>query len=77
MMLVATEPRIRLTFDVPDRVRRALNIAASRTACTVGQVIQQLVEDALGEDLDIAGHAIAKGFKHVSRRKSKHQDNSE
>lgn len=59
-MLVMGE-RIRLTFDIPDRVRRALNIEASKLNLTVGEVIERLVEENLSENLAIADKAIADG----------------
>lgn len=59
-MLVMAE-RIRLTFDVPERVRRALNIYASRKGITVGEAIEQLSEELLAEDLALADRSIAEG----------------
>lgn len=63
------QARIRLTFDVPDRVRRALNIAASERNETVGEVIESLTEELLSEQLSRADEVIAKAAK-ASRKKS-------
>lgn len=60
MPLMATE-RIRLTFDLPERVRRALNVLAARKGLTVGEAIEQLVEEHCPEDLAIADRAIEEG----------------
>ena len=62
--------RIRLTFDVPDRVRRALNLAASGQSITVGEVIEQLVVQGLPDELKLADEFIARGEKPKPRRKS-------
>lgn len=45
------EARVRTTFDVPDRIRRALNASAARRGVSVGQVITELVEGHLQADL--------------------------
>jgi len=53
--------RIRLTFDLTDRTRRALNIAAGRFNCSVGEVVEGLCEgtiDDLREDLAVADRTI-------------------
>lgn len=55
----AVADRIRLTFDVPERVRRALNVAAARKGDSVGDVIEWLAEQLLAQDLEIADRAIA------------------
>lgn len=53
--------RIRLTFDVSDRVRRALNARASLENVTVGEVIEALAEAGLPQELSMADIKIAKG----------------
>jgi hypothetical protein len=59
--MLAMTDRIRITFDVPDRVRRALNICAARRDLSVGGVIQELVELVLTDDLATADKTIAEG----------------
>ena len=53
--------RIRITFDAPERVRRALNIRAARTGISVGQIVEQLVEELMAEDLALADEALNAG----------------
>jgi hypothetical protein len=53
--------RIRLTFDVSERVRRALNIYAARMGIPVGEVIEGLVVEHLPEDVAFAERSIAEG----------------
>ena len=65
--------RIRLTFDVPEEVRRALNIAAARQGKSVGEVIEQLAEEALPEDMEIARRAIAEGESSGPRKGRKNK----
>ena len=57
-----TIERIRLTFDVPDRVRRALNIVAARRVCSVGDIIAELTEEAYPDALADAGSAHLEEF---------------
>jgi plasmid stability protein len=58
MAVMATE-RIRLTFDVPDRVRRALGIRAARKNASVGQIIESMAEQLLQKELADADEEIA------------------
>jgi len=60
--------RTRITFDVSERVRRALNIAAARKGMSVGDIIEEMAERQLHDDLAIADRAIAEG---TPRRKPK------
>lgn len=53
--------RIRITFDVPDRIRRALNIEASRKGLSVGEVIESLVTEHCKISLKVADDSIAEG----------------
>lgn len=53
--------RIRITFDVSERVRRALNIHAARMGCTVGEIIETLVSTYLTADINLADQAISSG----------------
>ena len=59
--MVGMEERIRITFDVTDRVRRALNICAARRDIAVGRVIEELVEQGLPDDIHLADEAISSG----------------
>lgn len=70
-MSVMTAERIRLTFDVADRVRRALNIVAARKACTVGDVIAEMTEDKYPDALEDADKAIAEGQRPKKGRRPK------
>jgi hypothetical protein len=60
-MPVMAPERIRLNFDVTDRVRRALNARASFLNLSLGEVIEQLAEACLQEELAIADRKIAEG----------------
>jgi hypothetical protein len=53
--------RIKITFDVPDKVRRALAIAAGSRDKTVGQVIEWMAEQLLTEEMEFAARAISRG----------------
>lgn len=59
--------RTRLTFDVSERVRRALNIAASRKAKTLGWVLEWMMEQTLKEDLESADRSISEDQPHTSK----------
>lgn len=59
MPIMAERPRI--TFEVSDRCRRALNIRASRLNTTVGQVIEWMAEQLMQRDLEIADESISSG----------------
>ena len=59
--------RTRLTFDVSERVRRALNIAAAEQALTLGQILERLAEAGIPEALASADRAIAKNEAHTSK----------
>ena len=62
--MLSMAERIRLTFDVPDRVRRAINICASRLTISVGEVLEGLVDGTippLREELAFADRAIEEG----------------
>lgn len=64
-MSLMTEPsRIKLTFDVEDRTRRALAAFAGSENLTTGQAIDRLVAEHLPEFLAIADRAIARGEPH-------------
>lgn len=69
MSVAKTDPmaRTRLTFDVSDRVRRALNIAASRKAKTLGQVLEWMMTELLADDLASADRSIAEDEPHKSK----------
>ena len=60
-MMPTMAERIRITFDVPDRIRRALNIEASRRGVTVSQVIEGLIEEHCEASLSMADQSIAEG----------------
>jgi len=66
-MSTMTQERIRITFDVPDRVRRALNIAAAETNETVGEIIERMTGELLQEQLSRADEIIAKGVQSPKR----------
>lgn len=53
--------RIRVTFDIPDSVRRALLIYAAEHDTTVGAVIAEMTRDYLPEHVKQAEHAIESG----------------
>lgn len=63
----ASMARTRLTFDVSERVRRALNIAAARQAKTLGEVLEELAEAVIPEDLASADRSIADAKPHTSK----------
>lgn len=73
-MSVMTIERIRLTFDVPDPVRRALNIIAARRASTVGEVIAELVQDNYPDAVAEANKAIAEGQRPKRGRRPNPKD---
>jgi hypothetical protein len=60
--------RIRLTFDISDRARRALGIVAARTTTTVGQVIENMLESMYPEDVALADRSIAEKPHTPSKR---------
>lgn len=70
IMLLMSErtDRLRLTADVPDRIRRALNIRAARLGISVGEVVTGLVEDGMADDLSIADRSIAEGKVDAPKR---------
>lgn len=70
-MSVMTLERIRLTFDVPDPIRRALNIVAARKASTVGEIIAELVQEAYPDAIADANKAIAEGQRPKRGRRPK------
>ena len=53
--------RTRITFDVSDRLHRALNIYASRKKLSVGQVMEWMAEQLIPADLALADQSIAEG----------------
>ena len=59
--MLAMSDRIRITFDVPERVRRALNIRASRINKSVGHVIEWMTGQLLADDLALADKTIEEG----------------
>lgn len=61
-MSLMADTRIRVSFDVPDRVRRALNIAAARLNLSAGEVVEFLFERYMQDDLTIADKAITEGL---------------
>jgi hypothetical protein len=65
--------RIRLTYDVPERTKRAIGIAAARTGRTVGEVIEWLAEELLPEDLQLADRSIAAGAKAPQPKRPRRQ----
>jgi len=60
-MTTMTEPRVRTTFDVPERIRRALNIRAARLGQSVGDIIAEIVQDHFQDDLHLAENALSHG----------------
>ena len=70
-MPVMSAERIRLTFDVPDRVRRALNIAAARRGVPVGEIIEEMTEECLPDDLSLADRTIAQGAEPPKQKKGR------
>lgn len=59
--MLTMDERIRITFDVPEDVRRALNIRAARSAMSVGEIIELLVVEGMSDDLEIARRSLAEG----------------
>ncbi len=59
--------RTRLTFDVSERVRRALNIAASRKAKNLGTVLEWMCEAMIPDDLASADRSIAEDEPHKAK----------
>lgn len=51
--------RSRVTFDVPERVRRALNIVSARKGRSIGEILEEVAEQLFPEDLELADKAIA------------------
>lgn len=60
-MLTMTDKRPKVTFDVPERVRRALAIFAAERNCTIGEAIEGLVTEHLPDHLSQADRAMATG----------------
>jgi len=58
-MLAMNERRARMTYDVPERVKRALNIRASRRDRSVGDLITEWVESTFTTELALADESIA------------------
>lgn len=53
--------RTRKTFDVPERVRRALGIEAAKKGISVGELIEILAERNLQKALQDADEELAAG----------------
>ena len=60
-MLTMNEKRPKVTFDVPERIRRTLAIIAAEQNCSVGDVIERLVIRNHPTQLERADRAIAEG----------------
>lgn len=69
--MLGMEERIRITFDVPDDVRRALNIYAARKNLSVGEVIEAMSRKYLPDDLALARKSIEEGDPPPKARKSR------
>jgi hypothetical protein len=63
--------RIRLAFDVSDRVRRAMNAAAGQRDLSLGQLLEEMVEKYLPEALAFADKAPDSQSAPKSSRKPK------
>lgn len=69
--------RIRLTLDLTDRARRALNIIAARTTKTAGEVVEAMLEAQHPEDLAIADRSIEEYEPAKSKRGRKPKGKAE
>ncbi|MDE2102274.1 MAG: hypothetical protein KGL39_33825 [Patescibacteria group bacterium] len=58
---MTTERRPKATFDVPERIRRALAIFAAEQGSTIGEAITFLVERQLKDQLERADQAMSEG----------------
>ncbi len=70
-MLTMSDKRPKVTFDVAERYRRALAIAAAERNCTVGDIISDFIDMHMGEYLERADKAIAAGVVPTPTRKGK------
>lgn len=60
--------RIRVTFDIPEPVRRAIAIYAAETNQSVGQVIEQFAGELIPDHISRAEEAIAAGVPKLARK---------
>ena len=65
------DERTRLNFDVPDRVRRAVNIVAAAEGVSIGMLIERIWEAHFPESLAQADKAIASGITVKPGRRKK------
>ena len=60
--------RSRVTFDLPEPVRRALLIYAAEQNLTVGEVIEQMAAELIPSHVAQAERAVAAGEAKLSRK---------
>lgn len=55
------EKRVRVTIDLPERIRRALYIRAARLNTSTGELVEGLIAEHFPEDVKLADDAISSG----------------
>lgn len=66
--MTAFMERTRVTFDIPESVRRAIAIYAAEQSLTVGQVVEQMATRCIPEAIAQAERAIESGEKREVRK---------
>lgn len=61
IVAVMAAERPRVTYDVPEEIKRAINIFAARKGFSVSEAIEWMVHQLLEEDLEIAKREIELG----------------